>query len=132
MQQHRQLSRHRDHRPLLRVLAAARRDLFAVPTQLAILPERAENVMRAADEKLPQISIPRLGNVQLLIRIARLIAFRHQPEVRPNLATFLEPRRIVNRQDKRRGRDWADALDLPQPRNRSRLTTETPSHGDIF
>ena len=73
MQQHRQLARHGHHGSFLRSRTASRGQLQTPTAQRAGRPERAKDVVRATDQQPAQISVARLGDAQLFIRLARLI-----------------------------------------------------------
>lgn len=71
--------------PLLRILAAARGDLFAMSTQIAVRPEWTQDVVRRTHQQTPAERIARFRNAQLRLETAALIQTRHQPEKCPDM-----------------------------------------------
>ena len=79
MQQNRQLPRHRHDRSLLRILAAARRQLQPPPLQIRIRPPPAQNTVRSLHQQLPQIDVAFLGDPQLRLALPRLAPLGRNP-----------------------------------------------------
>ena len=77
VEQDREFARDRDDRALLRILPAALRDGDAIPPQVTVGAERAEDVLRRADQQSSAEFIARLRDAQLRGRIATLVQPRH-------------------------------------------------------
>src|SRR6266567_3447085 len=101
MQQHRQLARHRDHRPLFPILPSPLADPLSKSPQVAILTMRSQDVVRTVHQGLAQIPVPRLGDPQLRFLLPRVLAPRPHPQKAPHRSALLESCRIAYRQHER-------------------------------
>src|SRR6476646_997051 len=77
-----------DHGALLRILPPALRDRLSVPSQIALWPERSEDILRGTDQEATAEFVAGLRDAKLWCRHATFIETRHQPEVRAHVATL--------------------------------------------
>ena len=94
-----ELARDGDDGAFLRVPAAAPGEGESPGPQTTLLPEGSEHVMRRLHEEPAQERVAALGDWELLVRVARLVLPRHDPDVRADVAALLEARRVVDHQD---------------------------------
>ena len=89
-QQHRQPSCDSHDRALLRVPCSCSRVPLTPAAQVAVGPERPEDVVRSLHQQPAQICVAALADAELRRALARVALPRHEPEVRPHLPTLRE------------------------------------------
>src|SRR5664279_5892940 len=116
MQEHRQLSCHRDDGPFLRVALSSGRQRLAETSEVAVLSKWPEDVLRRLNQKPAQQVVSLFRDAQLRVRVPALASRRYKPEVRPDGSALAESTRMLERQDVGQRHDRAHSSHLPQER----------------
>jgi hypothetical protein len=114
VQKHRKLPRCGHHRPLLGVLAATGGYLFSVATEVRVGAEGTQDVVGAANQKLPQHLVAFLGYAFLGVPLSRAVGSWHEPQVRPHRAALFEAVGVLQGKHERERRQRPYPLDLAQ------------------
>src|SRR5450756_3141377 len=114
MQQHRQLSCNGHDGSFLRVPFASDRQCLAESSQVAVLSERPQDVLRRLDQKAAQEAVTLFRDAQLRVGIPALALRRHQSEVRPHGPALSEAARMLQRQDIDQRHDRAHSSHLSE------------------
>ena len=112
MQQHRQLARGRNDRPLLAVLATAFCQSQSPSSQVAISTKRSQDVVRRLHQHRPQIGITLFADVHLRLALPRVSTPRLQTGVATRVATLAEAMWVFQRQQVGQGDQRAYSLHL--------------------
>lgn len=115
VQQHREAPGNGHHRALFGVRAAAHHQRFARAPQITRRPKRPEDVMRGTHQQPSPEWIPGFGDAQLRRRRTTLVELRHEPEIRPEIATLPKALRLIHEQHVRQRGDRPDARGLLPP-----------------
>ena len=110
-QQHRQLAGH-GHDGAFLFADAGAGEVLAVGAQGTGRTERAEDVMRGADQQFSQQAVAAFADAQLFVRAPALVAARTKTEIRPDVAAAAKARRLADLQHEAHGRERPHAGDL--------------------
>src|SRR5450756_420532 len=99
MQQHRQLSCNGHDGSFLRVPFASDRQCLAESSQVAVLSERPQDVLRRLDKKAAQQAVTLFRDAQLRVGVSALASRRYEPEIGPDCPALPETARMLQRQD---------------------------------
>ena len=123
---HGQFACYRDYRALFCRLSAASGDPLTRCTQRTRRAKRPEYIVGTVDQEAAQLHVASLGDSQLFVALPRLVAARHQAEIRADGASVLEVLWVFQGQNEAKCRERTDSRDLPQPLRR-RISTLPPS-----
>src|SRR5579864_7978032 len=98
MQQYRQLSRRGDDGSFLAALSTALGQLHPPAAQVAVDPERSQNVLRALHQQGSQIRVAFLADVHLRFALSRVSPSWLQSQIAAHVATLAKAMWVFQRQ----------------------------------